>query len=141
MIKKFSRFFFSVFWPVSQSAKTPRRRLPFCFFEPPSVSSGTPNPALTATAPSVSAGNAENKKDYIKWVDFNVTYEALKDAMEMDIETFEQDLHLPWTESLAYLASRNGGDFSGYQKRPENLCGKTPFGKFRKRPYPRLQSL
>mgnify|MGYP003370285136 CR=1 FL=1 len=117
MIKKF----FSVFLlcllacvTVSQNAPAPPSFS--ASSEPPSVSSGTPNPALTATAPSVSAGNAENKKDYIKWVDFNVTYEALKDAMEMDIETFEQDLHLPWTESLAYLASRNGGDFSGYQK-------------------------
>lgn len=117
MIKKF----FSVFLlcllacvTVSQNAPTPPSFS--ASSEPPSVSAGAPHPASTSAAPSVSAGNAESKKDYIKWVDFNVTYEALKDAMEMDIETFEQDLHLPWTESLAYLASRNGGDFSGYQK-------------------------
>lgn len=58
----------------------------------------------------------KSKADYIKWVDFNVTYEALKDAMELDMETFEQDLHLPWVESLAYLACHNGGSFSGYTK-------------------------
>lgn len=64
----------------------------------------------------VSKAAKTGEEDYIKWVDFNVTYDALKDAMNLDIETFDQDLHLPWTESLAFLACRNGGDFSGYKK-------------------------
>ncbi len=64
----------------------------------------------------VAKATEDGEEDYIKWVDFNVTYEALEDAMNLDIETYQQDLHLPWTESLAYLACRNGGDFSGYKK-------------------------
>lgn len=67
----------------------------------------------TLTVPAADIGQEDAK--YIKWVDFNVSYEALRDAMELDIETFEQDLHLPWVESLAYLACINGGNFSGYR--------------------------
>lgn len=69
---------------------------------------------VTLTVPA--ASGSQEEKDYIKWVDFTVTYEALADAMKLDIETYEQDLHLPWVESLAYLASHNGGSFSGYSK-------------------------
>ena len=49
-------------------------------------------------------------------MDFNVSYEALSDAMELDIETYEQDLHIDWVSTLAYLATRYGGGFSAYQK-------------------------
>lgn len=72
--------------------------------------------SLTVPAKAAAPGEKKAGEDYIKWVDFNVTYEALNDAMELDIETFEQDLHLPWTETLAYLACQNGGNFSGYTK-------------------------
>lgn len=75
----------------------------------------TPPAESSATAVSAVASTSK-QTDYIKWVDFNITYEALKDAMELDIETFEQDLHLPWVESLAYLAAQNGGNFKSYKK-------------------------
>ena len=54
-------------------------------------------------------------KDYIRWVDFDVTYQALEDAMNTDIETYEQDLHVSWVDILAYLAAKYGGDFSAYR--------------------------
>ena len=52
----------------------------------------------------------------IKWVDFNVTYEALKDTMESDIRTHDQEIHIDWIDSLAYLGAKYGGDFKSYQK-------------------------
>lgn len=52
----------------------------------------------------------------IKWVDFDVTYEALKKAMEMDIETYEQEIHADWIDSLAYLGAKYGGDFNQYRE-------------------------
>lgn len=52
----------------------------------------------------------------IKWVDFDVTYDALKDTMEMDICTHDQKVHTGWIDSLAYLGAKYGGDFSQYQK-------------------------
>ncbi len=54
----------------------------------------------------------EPEKKYIKWVDFNVSYEALDQAFHYDIDTWGQKVHLNWIELLAYLAARNGGDFS-----------------------------
>ncbi len=57
----------------------------------------------------------EKKKDYIKGVDFNVTYQALQDAYQWDVKTHNQKVELNWITLLAYLAARNGGDFSNYK--------------------------
>ncbi len=56
------------------------------------------------------AGNGET----IKWVDFDVPYEALKKAMEIDIDTYDEKIHIDWVDILAYLASKYGGDFTMY---------------------------
>ena len=45
----------------------------------------------------------------VRWVDFSVPYESLKYAMEMDIETFEEEKHLSWIDVLALAACRTGG--------------------------------
>ena len=54
------------------------------------------------------------KKDYIKWVDFKVTSEAMTQAFRYDVATCQQEPHLNWVELLAYLGARYGGDFSRY---------------------------
>lgn len=59
--------------------------------------------------------SSDTQKDYIKWVEFNVTYEALKDAYQYDIDTYNQKIHLNWISLLAYLAAKNGGNFSNYK--------------------------
>ena len=45
----------------------------------------------------------------IQWVDFNVPYESLKFAMDIDIETFESEKHISWIDILALSACRTGG--------------------------------
>lgn len=45
----------------------------------------------------------------IRWVDFQPPYEALKYAMDRDIETFDQEKHLSWIDILALAACRTGG--------------------------------
>lgn len=45
----------------------------------------------------------------IKWVDFNVPYESLKYAMDVDIASFEQEKHISWIDTLALAACRTGG--------------------------------
>ena len=57
--------------------------------------------------------NAEEEtgKDYIKWVDFNVSCEALSQAYETDVDTYREDYHIDWISLLAYTAARNGGEF------------------------------
>ena len=62
-------------------------------------------------------GNDEenDEKDFIHWVDFDVSCEALEDASSYDIETHGSALELHWVELLAVLACHNGGDFSSYR--------------------------
>lgn len=55
------------------------------------------------------------EKTFIKWVDFKVTSEALNKAYTYDKETYGEEIHLNWIELLAYLAAKNGGDFSKYK--------------------------
>ena len=45
----------------------------------------------------------------IKWVDFDVPYEALKYAMEQDITTAQKEQHISWIDILALAACRTGG--------------------------------
>lgn len=49
--------------------------------------------------------------DYIKWVDFTVSYEALCQAYDWDVETHGTEHELDWVELLAYTAAKTGGEF------------------------------
>ncbi|MCM1302624.1 MAG: M23 family metallopeptidase [Lachnospiraceae bacterium] len=49
--------------------------------------------------------------DYIKWVDFTVSYEALCKAYQWDVDTHGTEHEICWVELLAYTASRTGGSF------------------------------
>ena len=65
---------------------------------------------------TASRGNAGSKvlfveDDYIKWVDFTVSYEALCQAYEWDVETHGTEHEIDWVELLAYTAARTGGEF------------------------------
>jgi len=67
------------------------------------------------SSPAMTQSEEEGEKDYIKWVEFDVPSAALKKAYELDVSTYEQDVHLNWIELLAYLATSYGGDFSKYK--------------------------
>ena len=56
----------------------------------------------------------EEKKEFIKWVDFKVPSEAMTQAFRYDVGTCQNDIHLDWIDLLAYLGARYGGDFSHY---------------------------
>ena len=47
--------------------------------------------------------------DTINWVDFDVSYEAMKAALDTDITTFDQEKHISWIDILALAACRTGG--------------------------------
>lgn len=84
---------------------------------------------LTLTVIPVSA-------ETIKWVNFDVPYESLKYAMDVDIATFEQEKHISWIDALSLAACRTGGkcplssvkkavtELKG-EKSPEELLGNT----------------
>ena len=49
--------------------------------------------------------------NYIKWVEFNVTCEAMAAAYDLDVESYEKEVHLDWIELLAYVGAKTGGKF------------------------------
>jgi len=97
---------------------------------------GVINTVCVSAAPHllVNTENAEEKKDkekkdYIKWVDFNVTCEALRKAIQLDIESRDKPIKLNFIEMLAYLAARNGNNFKGYKhKQLDELAEKLRSG-------------
>lgn len=61
----------------------------------------------------------------IRWVDFDVSYEAMKAALEVDVATFDQEKHISWIDILALAACRTGGKVTLHatQKAARDLKG------------------
>lgn len=49
------------------------------------------------------------KAETIKWVDFNVPYESMKYALDLDVSSFDKEKHISWLDTLALAACRTGG--------------------------------
>jgi len=78
--------------------------------------------AFPLLSKAVAADTEPEQRDFIKWVDFNVSENALEAALDLDIETYEDPArpHLDWIECLAYLGAKYGGDFSQYKRKDLN---------------------
>lgn len=74
----------------------------------PSAEKSTLLPSENQPAIEVVSGT---DRDYIKWVDFKVSYEALSEAYRLDVETYDKEVHLNWIELIAYAGAKNGGSF------------------------------
>jgi murein DD-endopeptidase MepM/ murein hydrolase activator NlpD len=74
-------------------------------------------PPATAIPPQETAPPEPppEKKKLIKWVDFNVPCAAMKKAAALDILSQSKEIKLNWVELLAYLATKNGNNFSQYK--------------------------
>lgn len=72
---------------------------------------------------SFDSETSEEKKDFIKWVDFNVTAEALNLTAKLDIDSHnkEEEIVYNWIELLAYLSCKNGGNFKNFSAKDLNL--------------------
>lgn len=72
-----------------------------------------PAAVITETKGQQDSGEetAQPKSDYIKWVEFHVPEEILTAAYKLDVETYEEDIHLQWIDLLSYVAARHGGEF------------------------------
>ena len=83
-----------------------------------SASSGRCFPGFFGTgAPAQTAASSSNAKSFIKWVDFDVTNEALRQALRYDVDSYGKEPHYNWVELLAYLGARYGGDFSKFREK------------------------
>ncbi|MBN7772458.1 M23 family metallopeptidase [Clostridium aminobutyricum] len=81
---------------------------------------------LPPNLPTLQSKNEET----IKWVDFDVPYSALEKAMNMDMDTYGSENHLIWTELLAYLGAKYGGEFDRYKAKDlDNLAEKLNDGE------------
>ena len=62
--------------------------------------------------------NSDNNKSFIKWVDFNVCYDALNDTSKLDISSHSEnsEIKFNWIELLSFLACKYGGNFKNYKK-------------------------
>ncbi len=74
--------------------------------------------------------NNDTKK-FIKWVDFNVTADALSKTANLDITSHQnqEEIQYNWIELLAYLACKNGGNFKNFKSSDlDNLTSKLKKG-------------
>ena len=70
---------------------------------------------LAALSAVVFTGGKDTQKNYIKYVEFNVTKDALRNAVDLDIQTHDDDRHTDCITMLAYLGAKYGGDFTKYK--------------------------
>ena len=74
--------------------------------------------------------SADEEKDFIKWVDYRVSYEAMDKALKADINSIDEEVKLDWIEILAYLGTRYGGNFARYKSKDmDNLINKLKSGE------------
>lgn len=61
---------------------------------------------------------AEEKKKYIKWVDFGVTYNVLDKTSKLDINSHNNNepVKYNWIELISYLACKYGGNFKKFKQ-------------------------
>ena len=82
-----------------------------------------------------SANNDENgeiEESYIKWFEFNVTYNVLEKTSALDINSHvnNEEIKYNWIELISYLACKYGNDFSKFkQKDLDELTGKLQSGQ------------
>ena len=56
------------------------------------------------------------EKDFIRYVEFNITYPALETAMKLDIDSQDDEIKLNWIDMLAYLGANMAGTFQAIKK-------------------------
>lgn len=78
---------------------------------------------------SAQSVSVDEEKDFIKWVDFRMSYNAMDKALKADINSIDEEVKLDWVEILAYLGTRYGGDFARYNSKDmDNLIAKLKTG-------------
>lgn len=85
----------------------------------PTAQTAAPEQQTASPAPPQETGEPQQnnqKKEFIKWVEFNVPYEVMNSALQADIQSQSEGVPLNWVELLAYLAAKNGGNFSKYKE-------------------------
>ncbi len=61
--------------------------------------------------------------NYIKWVEFHATCEAMAAAYDLDVASCQEEVHLQWIELLAYVGAKHGGKFDKNSAREITATG------------------
>lgn len=59
----------------------------------------------------------DTENNFIKWVSFDISDEALEQAYQYDVESQSWDVPVNWVELLACLGCKYGGNFSNYKRK------------------------
>lgn len=67
---------------------------------------------------NLNTSKIEEKKKYIKWVDFSVTYNVLDKTSKLDINSHNNNepIKYNWIELISYLACKYGGNFKKFKQ-------------------------
>lgn len=88
------------------------------------LSDGMTVPDRATIAPVSSGGSvsseASGEKRFIKYVEFNVSYLALKRALDYDVQSHKDGGTLSWVDILSYLGAKYGGEFDRYKSADMN---------------------
>ena len=86
--------------------------------------------AFSQTEKDLYAFSENGEKEFIKWVDFNVSYTAMCQAYKVDLDSYGKDIHINFIDLLAYAACKNGGNFAEkYNSDIANLTSKLENGE------------
>jgi len=67
---------------------------------------------------------------YIKWIDFDISSQALTDAVKYDVESKNSEVHTDAVTLLSLLATKYGGSFKSYKKADmDKICEKLRSGE------------
>jgi len=67
---------------------------------------------IMITAISLFIPSYEAKADFIKWVEFNASYDIIQKCYEYDVNSYNSTVHYSLFELLSYLTLKNGNRFS-----------------------------
>jgi len=78
--------------------------------------------AASSSVCGVSAASADvvPKNIAIKWMTFNIPYEALSKAMKIDIKSHETGTQISWVDLLSFLGAKYGGNWKKYRDNDMN---------------------
>lgn len=77
----------------------------------PQFTEPSPTPIITPSQ-KPSPTPEPTPKEYIKWVDFNIPYEIMETALTADISSYGTESHIKWTDILAFLGAKCGGQYN-----------------------------
>ena len=84
------------------------------------------------TLPENTTSEVKEDTDYIKWFEFNVSYDVLQKTANLDISSHVKDEQVKynWIELISYLACKYGNNFSKFkQKDLDNIVSRLKNGE------------